>query len=105
MAAMIASGEFDVVLGSRILGKGALSGGMPFYKYVSNRFLMLMQNLMLGEKLSEYHTGFRAFSKEVLSNLPLEESSSINFRRSATCGLGVLRTSLQFLLAGANVRE
>jgi glycosyltransferase involved in cell wall biosynthesis len=75
MAGMIASGEFDVVLGSRILGKGALEGGMPLYKYVSNRFLTLVQNILVGHKLSEYHTGFRAFSREVLLKLPLLENS------------------------------
>lgn len=75
MAAMIASGEFDIVLASRILGKGALAGGMPLYKYVSNRFLTAFENLMLNQKLSEYHTGYRAFSREVLSSLPMEENS------------------------------
>jgi glycosyltransferase involved in cell wall biosynthesis len=75
MAGMIAFGEYDVVLGSRILGKGALAGGMPFYKYVANRFLTLAQNILMSQKLSEYHTGFRAFSREVLENLPLEENS------------------------------
>lgn len=76
MASMIASGEFDVVLGSRILGTGALKGGMPLYKYVSNRFLTLIENLLLGQKLSEYHTGYRAFSREVLESLPLHENSN-----------------------------
>ena len=75
MASMIASGEFDVVLGSRILGTGALKGGMPLYKYVANRFLTLVENILLGHKLSEYHTGYRAFSREVLENLPLEANS------------------------------
>ncbi len=75
MAWLVASGEFDVVLGSRILGTGALKGGMPLYKYVSNRFLTLVENLLLGVKLSEYHTGYRAFSREVLETLPLEECS------------------------------
>lgn len=75
MAGMIAFGEYDVVLGSRILGKGALAGGMPLYKYVANRFLTLAQNILMSQKLSEYHTGFRAFSREVLENLPLEENS------------------------------
>ena len=75
MASMIASGEFDVVLASRILGRGALAGGMPLYKYVSNRFLTLVENILLGEKLSEYHTGYRAFSREVLETLPLLENS------------------------------
>jgi len=75
MASMIASGEYDVVLGSRVLGTGALKGGMPFYKYVANRFLTLAENLLLGEKISEYHTGYRAFSKQVLETLPLNENS------------------------------
>ena len=75
MASMIASGHYDVVLGSRILGGGALKGGMPLYKYIANRFLTLVENLALGVKLSEYHTGFRAFTKEVLETLPLEENS------------------------------
>ena len=132
LASMIAYGEFDAALGSRILGVGALEGGMPLYKYVSNRFLTAAQNLLLDYKLSEYHTGYRAFSRRVLEELPLEENSddfvfdnqmlaqviyfgfrvgevscptryfpeasSINFRRSVTYGLGVLRTSLQFRL-------
>jgi glycosyltransferase involved in cell wall biosynthesis len=75
MASMIAYGVHDVVLGSRILGGGALRGGMPFYKYVANRFLTAFQNIFTGAKLSEYHTGFRAFSKEVLTTLPLLENS------------------------------
>ncbi len=75
MASMIALGVYDVVLGSRILGGGALSGGMPFYKYVANRFLTAFQNSFTGAKLSEYHTGFRAFSREVLVTLPLLENS------------------------------
>jgi glycosyltransferase involved in cell wall biosynthesis len=75
MAALITSTEFDVVLGSRILGVGALAGGMPFYKYVFNRFLTLAQNLLLRHKLSEYHTGYRAFSRRVLTELPLNENS------------------------------
>ena len=133
IATMIAYGVYDVALGSRILGGGALRGGMPLYKYISNRVLTLVQNMFLGAKLSEYHTGFRAFSRELLEALPLEdnsddfvfdnqmlaqavligarigeiscptryfpEASSINFRRSAIYGLGVLRTSLQFRLA------
>lgn len=75
MAAMIAYGEFDVVLASRILGTGALKGGMPFYKYISNRFLTFVENVLLGQKLSEYHTGYRAFSRAVLETLPLEHNS------------------------------
>jgi len=75
MAGLIVSGMFDVVLGSRILGGMALKGGMPFYKYVSNRLLTFIGNILLGEKLSEYHTGYRAFSREVLLKLPLLENS------------------------------
>ncbi len=71
MAAMIASEEYDVVLGSRILGKGARSGGMPLYKYISNRGLTLVQNIFVGQKLSEYHTGYRAWSRAVLERLPV----------------------------------
>ncbi|MFY9856013.1 MAG: glycosyltransferase family 2 protein [Terracidiphilus sp.] len=75
MAGMVASGVYDMVLGSRILGAGALKGGMPLYKYVANRFLTAIQNLFLGVKLSEYHTGFRAFSRDLLETLPLLENS------------------------------
>ena len=133
MASLIALGVYDVVLGSRIIGKGARRGGMPRYKYVANRVLTLVQNLFLGEKLTEYHTGCRAFSRRVLETLPLAadsddfvfdnqmlaqalffgfrvgevscptrylpDSSSINFRRSARYGLGVLWTSLQYRAA------
>ena len=130
MASMIASGQYDVVLGSRILGRGALVGGMPRYKYVFNRILTLTQNILMSQKLSEYHTGYRAWNRAVLERLPLlacsddfvfdnqmlaqaawfgfrigeiscptkyfPEASSINFRRSVTYGLGVLRTSAQY---------
>ena len=133
MASMIAEADFDVVLASRILGVGALAGGMPLYKYIANRLLTLAQNWLCGHKLSEYHTGYRAWSRRVLESLPLRansddfvfdnemlaqciyyryrigevscptkyfaEASSINFRRSVTYGLGVLRTSVQFRLA------
>lgn len=75
MASMIAVGHFDLVLGSRILGVGALKGGMPPHKYVSNRVLTLLQNFLLHHKLSEYHTGYRAFSREVLETLPFEGNS------------------------------
>jgi glycosyltransferase involved in cell wall biosynthesis len=75
MAAMITSGEFDAVLGSRILGRGALKGGMPLYKYVANRVLTFAENILIGYKLSEYHTGFRAWSRQLLESLPLEENS------------------------------
>ena len=132
MAWLVGSGEFDVVLGSRILGTGALKGGMPRYKYVANRFLTAFENILLGVKLSEYHTGYRAVSRAVLESLPLNENSddfvfdnqmlaqvvhfgfsvgevscptryfpeasSIDFRRSVTYGLGVLRTAIAFRL-------
>lgn len=71
MASMIVSGEYDAVLASRILGNGALSGGMPTWKYVANRGLTLVQNLLMGQKLSEYHTGYRAWSRTVLERLSL----------------------------------
>jgi len=132
MASMVAYDVYDVVLGSRIIGGTALRGGMPFYKYVFNRLLTAFENLFLGVKLSEYHTGYRCFSRKVLTELPLvensddfvfdnqilaqcvhfgfrigevscptkyfAEASSINFRRSAIYGLGVLATTLQFAL-------
>jgi glycosyltransferase involved in cell wall biosynthesis len=75
LADMVASGEYDLALGSRILGRGAVKGGMPRYKYVANRGLTFLQNLMVGQKLSEYHTGYRAFSRRVLETLPLERNS------------------------------
>ena len=75
MAGMIASGVYDVVIGSRILGNTALRGGMPLYKYVSNRALTAVQNLLVGTKLSEFHTGYRAFSRRVLIELPLLANS------------------------------
>ncbi|TNC14206.1 glycosyltransferase family 2 protein [Methylobacterium terricola] len=75
MASMIVSGEYDAVLASRILGKGALAGGMPLYKYVANRGLTFVQNLLMGQKLSEYHSGYRAWSRTVLEALPLDSCS------------------------------
>lgn len=75
LVAMIAHGDYDVVLGSRILGNGALAGGMPLYKYVANRFLTLIENWLIGQKLSEYHTGLRAYRRAVLETLPLERNS------------------------------
>jgi glycosyltransferase involved in cell wall biosynthesis len=75
MVSLIAQDLYPVVLGSRILGNGALKGGMPIYKYISNRFLTLFQNILQGQKLSEYHTGYRAFSVEVLRQLPLDQNS------------------------------
>lgn len=137
MASMIVSGHYDIVLGSRILGGTALKGGMPLYKYVANRFLTLVENLALGVKLSEYHTGFRAYSRQALETLPMEKksddfvfdneilaqavffglrigeiscptryfeaASSINFPRSVKYGLGVLSTSVRFLLQKAGI--
>jgi hypothetical protein len=75
MAHMVASDHYDVVLGSRILGQSALAGGMPLYKYLANRALTATQNLLIGQKLSEYHTGYRAFSRAVLERLPLHSFS------------------------------
>lgn len=75
MASMIASDQFDAVLASRILGTGALKGGMPLYKYIANRGLTFIQNLLMGQKLSEYHTGYRAFSRKLLETLPLDSCS------------------------------
>jgi hypothetical protein len=79
MCYLIANDVYPVVLGSRILGKGALRGGMPFYKYVANRLLTLFQNLLMNQKLSEYHTGYRAFSSRVLQtiNYPLNSDDFI----------------------------
>lgn len=130
MAAMVASGIYDAVLGSRI--GSAREGGMPIWKYIANRSLTAIENFLLGTKLTEFHSGYRAFSRKVLEELPLlansddfvfdnqmiaqlaafnfrigeiscptkyfEEASSINFRRSVTYGLGVLRTSVQYRL-------
>lgn len=127
MVNIIGENLYPVVLGSRILGKGALKGGMPVYKYIANRILTFTQNVLINYKLSEYHTGYRAFSKEVLNKIKFnnnsddfvfdnqmlsqiiyhgfdigevtcptkyfEEASSINFRRSAKYGLGVLGVS------------
>lgn len=75
MSSLIAEKIYPVVLGSRILGKGAIKGGMPRYKYVFNRLLTFIQNLLIGQKLSEYHTGYRAFSAEVLRNIPFMQNS------------------------------
>lgn len=75
MAGLIASGMFDVVLGSRVLGGMALNGGMPLYKYIANRALTFAENIIFGQKISEYHTGYRAFSRSVLTSLPIPENS------------------------------
>lgn len=139
MASLVAIEQYDIVLGSRILCGSAWRSDMPRYKYFFNRLLTFLQNILLGMKLSEYHTGYRAFSREVLMALPLEENSddfvfdnqmlaqaaffgfnigeiscpskyfaeasSINFRRSVTYGLGVLRTSMQFWLQKRGLRS
>lgn len=76
MAYLLVSGEYDVVLGSRILGGKALQGGMPLYKYISNRILTFLQNILMGAKLSEYHTGYRAFTREVLRAIPFHNNSN-----------------------------
>jgi glycosyltransferase involved in cell wall biosynthesis len=75
MVSVLAEGVYDIVLGSRILGTEARKGGMPLYKYVSNRFLTLFENVLIGQKLSEYHTGFRAYSRRVLETLPFDQNS------------------------------
>ena len=127
MSHIIANDLYPVVFGSRILGKGSLKGGMPMYKYIFNRCLTLSQNILINQKLSEYHTGYRAFSREVLETINYDvnnddfvfdnemisqifmagfeiaeitcptkyfpEASSINFKRSAKYGMGVLRVS------------
>ncbi|MCC7297783.1 MAG: glycosyltransferase family 2 protein [Bacteroidia bacterium] len=130
MCSMIAEGVYPVAFGSRILGNGSRKGGMPLYKYIANRFLTAFQNIMLGQKLSEYHTGYRAYTTDVLRNIDynqnsddfvfdneviaqifmagyeigeltcptryFEEASSINFSRSVTYGMGVLRVCFQY---------
>lgn len=132
MTYLIANDVYQVVLGSRILGKGAIRGGMPWYKYAANRFLTLWQNILMNQKLSEYHTGYRAFSKNVLQNINydinsddfifdnqmiaqicykgydiaeitcptkyFDEASSINLKRSAEYGLGVMWVSVSYFL-------
>ena len=137
MCYLIANDVYEVVMGSRILGKGALKGGMPMYKYIANRFLTLSQNVLMNQKLSEYHTGYRAFSKQVLQSINyninsddfvfdnqmlaqifyanfeiaeitcptkyFDDASSINFKRSAEYGLGVLKTSFLYFLQKKNI--
>ena len=76
IASMMAFDEYDAVIASRMLGNSALKGGMPFYKFVSNRFLTEFENFVIGEKLSEYHTGFRGFTRKILESLPLEDCSN-----------------------------
>lgn len=76
MAELLTSGLYEVVLGSRILGTGALKGGMPVYKYIANRFLTFVQNLLVGSKLSEFHTGYRAFTKEAINSINIHQNSN-----------------------------
>jgi len=85
MAYLLGSGEFDVALGSRILGAQAMRGGMPLYKYVSNRALTLVQNLLMGAKLSEYHTGYRAFTRAVLEAVPPGQTRTISSSTPRCC--------------------
>lgn len=130
MCGMIAEGVYPVAFGSRILGNGSRKGGMPLYKYIANRLLTAFQNVLMGQKLSEYHTGYRAYTAEALKSISyqknsddfvfdneviaqlfmagfeigeltcptryFEEASSINFSRSVTYGLGVLRVSITY---------
>ncbi len=137
IAAMMAYGQYDAVVASRMLSNSALKGGMPLYKFIANKFLTAFQNILMGEKLSEYHTGFRGFTREILETLPLEscdddfifdnemlalifyhkfkigevscptkyfpEASSINLIRSIKYGLGVLKVSVLYALAKANI--
>jgi glycosyltransferase involved in cell wall biosynthesis len=133
MITLLGNDVYPVVFGSRILGKGALKGGMPLYKYIANRLLTFTQNVLMGQKLSEYHTGYRAYTRAVLRSVDynllsddfvfdneivaqicwqgneiaeitcptkyFDEASSINFSRSVTYGLGVLRVSIRYRLA------
>ncbi len=139
MCSLLANDVYDTVLGSRILGRSALKGGMPFYKYVSNRFLTFLQNILMGQKLSEYHTGYRAFNTSTLKKIDYnknsddfvfdnqllaqicylgvvigeiscptkyeKESSSINFKRSVTYGLGVVIVSIQYFLDKQKIKK
>jgi glycosyltransferase involved in cell wall biosynthesis len=87
MAHMIGSGHYDVVLGSRVLAQSAIDGGMPIYKYIANRSLTFAQNVLMHQKLSEYHTGYRAFTRAVLETLPLESySNDFIFDNQMLCG-------------------
>jgi glycosyltransferase involved in cell wall biosynthesis len=137
MCYLIANDVYKVVFGSRVLGRGALKGGMPLYKYIFNRILTLSQNYLMKQKLSEYHTGYRVFDAEVIKRINFEansddfvfdnqmivqifnagysiaeitcptkyfdEASSINFRRSVIYGLGVLKTTLMYILQKAGI--
>lgn len=137
MCTLVANDLHDLVLGSRILSEGALKGGMPLYKYISNRILTFVQNILMNQKLSEYHTGYRCFDANLLRKIDFEnnsddfvfdneilaqccflkarigeiscpakyfeEASSINFKRSITYGLGVLRVSICYFLQKTNL--
>lgn len=139
IASMLAFEEYDAVIASRMLGNSALKGGMPLYKFLANKFLTTFENICSGEKLSEYHTGFRGFTRKSLENIPYEklsndflfdneilallmfkgfnigeiscptkyfkEASSINFVRSCKYGLGVLKVSLEYLLARIGLKS
>ena len=139
MIDLISGGVFDVVMGSRILGSGAVKNGMPVYKYFFNRCLTLFQNILLRQKLSEYHSGYRAFNKEVLMNIAyinnsndfvfdnqmllqiinkkfsigeiscpakyFNDASSINFKRSLTYGIGIVKNTGVFLLHKWKIRK
>ena len=139
IASMLAFKEYDAVIASRMLGNSALKGGMPLYKFLANKFLTTFENICSGEKLSEYHTGFRGFTRKSLENIPYEklsndflfdneilallmfkgfnigeiscptkyfkEASSINFVRSCKYGLGVLKVSLEYLLARIGLKS
>ena len=139
IASMLAFEEYDAVIASRMLGNSALKGGMPLYKFLANKFLTTFENICSGEKLSEYHTGFRGFTRKSLENIPYEklsndflfdneilallmfkgfnigeiscptkyfkEASSINFVRSCKYGLGVLKVSLESLLARIGLKS
>ncbi len=139
MCYLIANDVYPVVMGSRILGKGAVLGGMPMYKYIFNRILTLVQNILMNQKLSEYHSGFRAFSREVLLKVNFmansnnfvfdnqmiaqifyagfevaeitcptryfDDASSINIKNSVTYGIGVVKTSIAYMLQKLGIAD
>jgi glycosyltransferase involved in cell wall biosynthesis len=139
MSSLVANDVFPVVLGSRILGNNALKGGMPFYKYISNRVLTLIQNILMGQKLSEYHTGYRCFHADIFRTIDFQsnsndfifdnqllaqicynnfsigeiscpakyekDSSSINFIRSMTYGIGVVGVSFKYFFQKLGIKQ